>query len=127
MEIRNEFVKRISEINSFYEILRIIEFEKPKIFGFNIDENKIENLIIDNNKIDTLRSTSYLLLYNLIESTIYNSIITIFDDINDKGLKYFDIIEEVQNIGSIIFTNMMTKTKETIIDTIMNIAKPNIQ
>ena len=46
MEIRNEFVKRISEINSFYEILRIIEFEKPKIFGFNIDENKIENLII---------------------------------------------------------------------------------
>ena len=96
MEIRNEFVKRISEINSFYEILRIIEFEKPKIFGFNIDENKIENLIIDNNKIDTLRSTSYLLLYNLIESTIYNSIITIFDDINDKGLKYFDIIEEIQ-------------------------------
>ena len=52
MEIRNEFVKRISEINSFYEILRIIEFEKPKIFGFNIDENKIENLIIDNNKIE---------------------------------------------------------------------------
>ena len=61
-----------------------------------LDENKIENLIIDNNKIDTLRSTSYLLLYNLIESTIYNSIITIFDDINDKGLKYFDIIEEIQ-------------------------------
>ena len=25
-------LKRISEINSFYEILRIIEFEKPKIF-----------------------------------------------------------------------------------------------
>ena len=70
MEIRNEFVKRISEINSFYEILRIIEFEKPKISGFNIDEDEVENLIIDNYKIDTLRSTSYLLLYNLIESTI---------------------------------------------------------
>ena len=123
MEIRNEFVKRISEINSFYEILRIIEFEKPKIFGFNIDENKIENLIIDNNKIDTLRSTSYLLLYNLIESTIYNSIITIFDDINDKGLKYFDIIEEIQKYWlNNLYKHDDKKLKETIIDTIMNIA-----
>ena len=43
MEIRSEFVKRISEINSFYEILRIIEFEKPKISGFNIDETSLED------------------------------------------------------------------------------------
>ena len=123
MEIRNEFVKRISEINSFYEILRIIEFEKPKISGFNIDEDEVENLIIDNYKIDTLRSTSYLLLYNLIESTIYNSIITIFDDINDKGLKYFDIIEEVQKYWlNNLYKHDDKKRKETIIDTIMNIA-----
>lgn len=123
MEIRDEFDKRVSEINSFYEILEIIEFEKPKISAFNIDENKIENLVIDNSKIDTLRSTSYLLLYNLIESTIYNSITTIFDSIKDNRLKYFDIIEEVQKYWlNNLYKHDDKKRKETIIDTIMNIA-----
>ncbi|QQV02593.1 MULTISPECIES: MAE_28990/MAE_18760 family HEPN-like nuclease [Chryseobacterium] len=123
MEIRDEFDKRVSEINSFYEILEIIKFEKAKISAFNIDEDKIEDLVIDNSKIDTLRSTSYLLLYNLIESTIYNSITTIFDSIKDKGLKYFDIIEEVQKYWlNNLYKHDDKKRKETIIDTIMNIA-----
>lgn len=37
MTIKEEFEKRIIEIESFYEILEIIEMEKPNISAYNIN------------------------------------------------------------------------------------------
>ena len=123
MSIRIEFEKRVSEINSFYEILKLIEMDRPKISAFDINNDKEEILSISNSKIDTLRSTSYLLLYNLIESTIYNSITNIFDVINDDRLKYFEIIEDVQKYWlNNLYKHDDKKRKDTIIETIMKIA-----
>lgn len=125
MTIRDEFDKRVAEINSFYEILSIIELENPRISANKIeDETVVETeLQINSSKIDTLRSTTYLLLYNLIESTVYNSVISIFDEISDKGLKYFDIVEDVQKYWlNNLYKHDDKKKKETIIETIMNVA-----
>lgn len=125
MTIREEFNKRVAEINSFYEILSIIELENPHIFANKIDnENVLKvELQINSSKVDTLRSTTYLLLYNLIESTVYNSVISVFDEISDKGLKYFDIVEDVQKYWlNNLYKHDDKKKKETIIETIMNVA-----
>jgi len=125
MIIREEFDKRVAEINSFYEILTIIELENPRISANKIkDESVVEvELQINSSKVDTLRSTTYLLLYNLIESTVYNSVISIFDEISDKGLKYFDIVEDVQKYWlNNLYKHDDKKRKETIIETIMNVA-----
>jgi hypothetical protein len=123
MTIRDEFNKRVDEINSFYEILSLIELESPKISAYDIN-NSIEKVIVFNSaKIDTLRSTAYLLLYNLIESSVYNSITSIFDEIKDNRLKYFDIIEDVQKYWlNNIYKHDDKKKKETIIETIMKVA-----
>ena len=125
MTIREEFNKRVAEINSFYEILSIIELENPCISANKIeDESVVETeLQINSSKVDTLRSTTYLLLYNLIESAVYNSVISIFDEISDKGLKYFDIVEDVQKYWlNNLYKHDDKKKKETIIETIMNVA-----
>lgn len=123
MTIRDEFNKRIEEINSFYEILSLIELESPKISAYDISESAEKIVVINPAKIDTLRSTSYLLLYNLIESTVYNSITIIFDEIKDSRLKYFDIIEDVQIYWlNNIYKHDDKKKKETIIETIRKIA-----
>jgi hypothetical protein len=123
MIIREEFEKRVEEINSFYEILNIIEKDRPKILAKDIHSDTDLVLLINPSKIDTLRSTSYLLLYNLIESTVYNSITNIFDEINDNGLKYFDIIEDVQKYWlNNLYKHDDKKKKETIIETIMKVA-----
>lgn len=123
MTIREEFDKRVIEIDSFYEILKIFELERPKISAFDITANQEKTLSVNSSKIDTLRSTSYLLLYNLIESTVYNSITNIFDEINDDGLKYFDIIEDVQKYWlNNLYKHDDKKRKETIIETIMKVA-----
>jgi hypothetical protein len=123
MTVREEFNKRVGEIDSFYEILEIIELERPKISAFDITANQEKILSVNSSKIDTLRSTSYLLLYNLIESTVYNSITNIFDEINDEGLKYFDIIEDVRKYWlNNLYKHDDKKKKETIIETIMKVA-----
>lgn len=125
MTIRDEFNKRVLEINSFYEILGIIELENPRITSHKVEgENILEiQLQINTPKIDTLRSTTYLLLYNLIESTVYNSVVSIFDEISDNGLKYFDIVEEVQKYWlNNLYKHDDKKTKNTIVESIMNIA-----
>lgn len=123
MTIRDEFNNRVNEINSFYEILNIIELESPKISAYDIIDSSEKVIVINSSKIDTLRSTSYLLLYNLIESTIYNSITTIFDEIKDCRIQYFDTIEEVQKYWlNNIYKHDDKKRKETIIETIMKIA-----
>jgi len=125
MTIREEFDKRVAEINSFYEILSIIELENPRISANKIEDESIvrRELQINSSKVDTLRSTTYLLLYNLIESTVYNSVISVFDEISDKGLKYFDIVEDVQKYWlNNLYKHDDKKKKETIIETIMNVA-----
>lgn len=123
MTIREEFDNRVTEINSFYEILNLIELESPKISAYDLSENAEKVIAVNSSKIDTLRSTSYLLLYNLIESTVYNAITTIFDEIKDSRLKYFDIIEDVQKYWlNNIYKHDDKKKKETIVDTIMKIA-----
>lgn len=125
MTIREEFDKRVAELNSFYDILNIIELENPRIAAFKVEEENVVNieLQVNSSKIDTLRSTTYLILYNLIESTVYNSVISVFDEISDKGLKYFDIVEDVQKYWlNNLYKHDDKKKKETIIDTIMNVA-----
>ena len=122
MTIKEEFEKRIIEIESFYEILEIIEMEKPNISAYNINEDKDIILAINNQKIDILRSTAYLLMYNLIESTIYNSIVSVFNEIEDKNLRYFDIIEELRSYWlNSRYKHDNKSKKETIINTILQI------
>ncbi|MDM1503933.1 hypothetical protein HX071_17275 [Myroides marinus] len=123
MIIRNEFSNRVIEIDSFYEILEIIELEGPKITAYDLNNSIERNITVNSAKIDTLRSTAYLLLYNLIESTIYNTITSIFDEIKDSGLKYSDVIDDVQKYWlNNIYKHNDNKKKETIIETIINIS-----
>lgn len=123
MTIRDEYNNRVSEIDSFYEILRVIELESPKISAYDLNESVEKVVVINPSKIDTLRSTSYLLLYNLIESTVYNSVITIFDEIKDCELKYSEVIDNIQKYWlNNIYKHDDNKRKDTIIETIINIS-----
>jgi len=123
MTIRDEYNNRVREIDSFYEILKVIELESPKISAYDLNESSEKVVLISPSKIDTLRSTAYLLLYNLIESTIYNSMTTIFDEIKDCELKYSEVIDDVQKYWlNNIYKHNDNKKKETIIETIINIA-----
>jgi len=123
MTIKTEFDKRIIEIELFYEVLETIEHDNPKILAYNVTEEETIEIKLNSARIDIFRSSAYLLLYNLIESTIYNSITSIFDSISDNDVKYFEMIEEVQKYWlNNLYKHDEKKKKETIIETFMNIA-----
>ncbi|KEQ28281.1 hypothetical protein N180_01210 [Pedobacter antarcticus 4BY] len=100
MVIREEFDRRITEINLYFEILKVIELDKPKLTAFDAVSDTNIDIIFDSQKINIFRASTFLLLYNLVESTVFNSVITIFDSINsdrhNPKLKYFDVIDDVK-------------------------------
>jgi len=124
MKVREEFEKRQVEIDLYFEILKVVECEKPKLIAFDLINDKNIEILFNSDRIDILRANSYLLLYNLIESTIYNSIVSIFDSITDNNVKYFEMIKEVQKYWlNNLYKHDDKKNKETIINTFMNIAE----
>lgn len=123
MAIKTEFDKRIIEIDLYYEVLKTIELNNPKLMAYDVILDKNVEIKINASRIDTFRATAYLLLYNLIESTIYNSITSIFDSIKDNEVKYFEMIKEVQKYWlNNLYKHDEKKRKETIIEAFMNIA-----
>lgn len=123
MTIKEEFDKRIIEIDLYYEVLKTIELDNPKLTAVDVNEELNIEIRMTSNRVDIFRATAYLLLYNLIESTIYNSITTIFDSIKDNEIKYFEMIEEVQKYWlNNLYKHDEKKKKETIIKAFMEIA-----
>ena len=53
MTIRDEFEKRIIEIDLYFEILRTIELDKPKLSAYNSNEDKQIEILFDNAKAAT--------------------------------------------------------------------------
>jgi len=93
MEILDNFKKRADEVNIYFEFAtKTDEIETYK-------QNKTDfsaNITRDLQKI--LRANCFLLLYNLVEATIKNSIWQIYDTIEDENLKYDCISEKMKEI-----------------------------
>ena len=68
----------------------------------------------------TLKSTGYLLLYNLIESTIRNAIEAIFDDINEKEVSFDDLRDDIKKI--VIENFKQNRSSKNLLADITNIS-----
>jgi len=111
-----DFNKRVSEIEQYFELVDHIEQLST------LTDRKIifpsREYIVDINLQKILKSNCYLLLYNLIESSIRNGIVAIHDVINIENLKYQELTSKIQKLW---INNDLTKsfldrfiTKDTI-------------
>jgi hypothetical protein len=93
-----DFNTRVQEINTYFSFLEGLDNETIKLTSLdNIDEEK--NKLIDYNLlIKTLKANSFLLLYNLVESTMRNAIESIFDELQNKDISYDQIRPELKKI-----------------------------
>lgn len=92
-----DFKIRVDEINEYYSFV---------IFIDSIETHKREKISIgsfkefapkrDLQKI--LRSNCFLLLYNLVESSIRNGILSVYDSIHDDSLKYDELSERIKEV-----------------------------
>jgi len=82
------FNTRVQEVNGYFIFLEDLIKEKNKLAVFDsVGKYTIQSL--DSELAKTLKANGFLLLYNLVESTMRNAIEAIFDDFRSKGV-YFD-------------------------------------
>lgn len=94
----DDFNQRKSEIEKYFDFLEKIESDYR--FLRPIDQSQ-PPYKIDDDHLKIFRANGFLILYNLVESTVLNCIISIFDDISTKqrdGKKiyYSDVREEIK-------------------------------
>lgn len=91
-----DFDERAQEVSKFFLLLKNLEQGSIKLAMGNSHNQKIKD--IDSDLEKTLKATGYLLLYNLIESTMRNALEAIFDEINDKEVSFDNLRNEIKKI-----------------------------
>jgi hypothetical protein len=113
-----DFNERATEVSKYFFLVKNLEQGSIELSMGNSNNRKTQN--IDAELIKTLKSTGFLLLYNLIESTMRNAIQAIFDDIINQKVPYDDLIDKVKKI---IITNFKkNKSSDSLIQKIDNIS-----
>ena len=95
-EFIRDFYKRVSEIDKYFSLVDRLEH-----ISIVVEESSILNLddyIVDRDIQKILKSQCYLMLYNLIESSIRNGIIAIHDAIFLDQLTYRDLSPKIKKL-----------------------------
>ncbi|RAS94588.1 hypothetical protein A6E21_13570 [Bacillus cereus] len=93
-----EFTKRLNEVNYFFYCLDSLyvffDQKQSKVLKGKLDTETLNH----SDFMIILKSNAYLMLYNLIESTIRSFMQKIYDEITIQRLSYKDIRQELQKI-----------------------------
>lgn len=94
---RDEFKKRLKEVNLYFSALTPLDDCSCCIESKSI-QGDIKRVPIDSELNKILKANGFILLYNLIEATIRNTIRAISDKINDEGVTYKDFSEKLKRL-----------------------------
>lgn len=113
-----DFDERAQEVSRYFLFLKNLEQGSIKLSMGNAKNTKTK--LINNNLEKTLKATGFLLLYNLVESTMRNAIITIFDEFQNKNVSFDDVTDKIKKI--IIKNFKDNNSTETLLQSINNIS-----
>ena len=94
--VLTDFEKRVTEIELFFKHLENLEEKGALLYFPNRTRNKY--LSHNNELIKILKANVFLLLYNLAESSIRQSLAEIYDTITSENLTYQEVIDEIKKI-----------------------------
>ena len=93
---KQDFENRKIEIENYFNFLIIFDNDETKL-QYKKDGNLILERIEPKFQI-ILIANAFLILYNLIESTVRNSIIEIYNKIEEEEITYADLSENLQKL-----------------------------
>ena len=91
-----DFDERAKEVSKYFFLVKNLEQGFVELSMGKDNKQKIKNIDIELTK--TLKATGFLLLYNLIESTMRNGVQAIFDDIVNQKVSYDYLRSEIKKI-----------------------------
>jgi hypothetical protein len=93
---RIDFEKRREEVNEYFKFLEILNYENVSL-KYKIIDN-IEEIQISPKLQRIFIANTFLLLYNLVESTVRNSIMEIYNKIQDDEISYKYLSDKIKQI-----------------------------
>lgn len=94
--IIGDFEKRVTEIELFFKHLEHLEEDGALLYFPNRTRHKTQPH--NNELIKVFKANVFLLLYNLAESSIKQSLTEVYDTISSENLTYQDVIDEIKKI-----------------------------
>ncbi|MEX5890928.1 MAE_28990/MAE_18760 family HEPN-like nuclease [Providencia vermicola] len=89
---REDFDNRLGEILAYLDLLRFLENAGAEVFS----SDKSTSFSITSDTRKTLKGSVYILLYNLIESTMREAICFIHDTIYEKNIPFDDLKKDLK-------------------------------
>ena len=114
-----DFDERVREVSKYFFLIKNLEQGSIKLSMGNINHPKVKKIDAELDK--TLKATGFLLLYNLVESTIRNAVEAIFDDLITQNISFDDLRVEVKKVVVKNFKKN-NKSSNNLLDAINNIA-----
>lgn len=94
---RSEYNKRLHEVELYFDTMQLLDKGVCSIKCVDILGHE-ETREVDTELSTILKANGFLLLYNLIEATIRNSINAILNSIHSSGLTYKDLSDKLKKI-----------------------------
>ena len=117
---RENYKNRLREVDLYFNTLRIVDNGKCYIKSIDILGNIVEQEI-DVTLSTMLKAHGFLLLYNLIEATIQNSIMAILNTIHASSITYKQLSDKLRQMWIKQELNSFDNDKVlSIIDKILN-------
>lgn len=129
--VKLDFSKRQSEVEEYLNFVTTLtsEVKGAKLKYNSYSSNKREKLKISDQLQKVLIANGFLLLYNLIEATMRNSLSEIFDKVSDDGLDYGQLSQNLKeiwishstkNLSSNFKSEKLTQTVQSIADSVLD-------
>ncbi len=94
-----DFDTRAKEVSKYFLFLKNLEQGSIKLNMPNIQSpQNYKNKKIDSELEKTLKATGFLLLYNLVESSMSNAIEAIFDELKQNETSFDDVRDELKKL-----------------------------
>ena len=108
--VRADFNIRVQEINRYFLFLDALVNERMKLVTL---EDGIERKIrgIDSDLAKTLKANGFLLLYNLVESSMTNAIEAIFDELKERKIPFNSVRTEIKKV---VLQNLKNRSPDDI-------------
>jgi len=96
IDVQNDFKIRSEEVTRYFQFLR--EFDERRIVFQGSPSKPAMTAVEQTSLLKTLKANGFLLLYNLVESTLKNAVEAIFDEFKTRSVSFDSCIESVRNI-----------------------------
>lgn len=107
-DVKRDFQERCDEIDLYFSFMEKVAKRGSKITLSDGTVNKIESVLAK-----TLKANGFILLYNLVESSIKKAVEEIYVKMKQDGAKYDDVKESIKR-EIIIFLKNKKNTEEFI-------------